>query len=52
MSDLAAIADIKPTEVSKILDKLAVRNWLKIDTTRDVIQLLDIKSLRHLSKLG
>ena len=52
VSDLAAIADIKPAEVSTILDKLAVRNWLKIDTTRGVIQLLDIKSLRHLSKLG
>lgn len=52
VSDLAAIADIKPTEVSKILDKLAVRHWLRIDATRDVIQLLDIKSLRHLSKLG
>ncbi|MGB3299857.1 MAG: Crp/Fnr family transcriptional regulator [Phormidesmis sp.] len=52
VSDLAAIADIKPTEVPKILDKLAIRNWLKIDPTRNVIRLLDIKSLRHLSKLG
>jgi hypothetical protein len=49
---LAAIADIQLTEVPKILDKLAARNWLKIDTARNVIQLLDIKSLRHLSKLG
>ncbi|KPQ33261.1 MAG: cAMP-binding protein [Phormidesmis priestleyi Ana] len=52
VSDLAAIADIKPTEVPKILDKLSDRNWIKIDTHRNVIQLLDIKSLRHLSKLG
>jgi CRP/FNR family transcriptional regulator, cyclic AMP receptor protein len=52
VSDLAAIADIQLTEVPKILDKLAARNWLKIDTARNVIQLLDIKSLRHLSKLG
>lgn len=52
VSDLAAIADIKPAEVPKILDKLADRNWLKINTQRNVIQLLDIKSLRHLSKLG
>ena len=27
VSDLAAIADIKPTEVPKILDKLSDRNW-------------------------
>jgi CRP/FNR family transcriptional regulator, cyclic AMP receptor protein len=52
VSDLAAIADIQLDEVPKILDKLAARNWLKIDTARNVIQLLDIKSLRHLSKLG
>ncbi len=52
VSDLAAIADIKPTEVPKILDKLAARNWLKIDPKRNVIQLLDIESLRYLSKLG
>ena len=51
-TDLAAIADIKLAEVPKILDKLAARNWLAIDTERDVISLLDIKSLRHLSKLG
>lgn len=51
-SDLSAIADIKLAEVPKILGKLAARNWLKIDTKKDVIQLLDIKSLRHLSNLG
>jgi len=52
VSDLAAIADVKPTEVPKILDKLSDRNWINIDTQKDVIQLLDLKSLRHLSKLG
>ncbi|MEO0645823.1 MAG: Crp/Fnr family transcriptional regulator [Cyanobacteria bacterium J06650_10] len=51
-TDLAAIADIKLTEVSKILSKLAARKWLTIDTEKDVIRLLDMKSLRHLSKLG
>ena len=51
-TDLAAIADIKLSEVSKILDKLAARNWLTIDAEKDVIRLLDMKSLRHLSKLG
>ncbi|MFK8183717.1 MAG: Crp/Fnr family transcriptional regulator [Phormidesmis sp.] len=52
VSDLAAIADIKPAEVPKILDKLIARNWINIDSQRNVIQLLDLKSLRHLSKLG
>ncbi|NJM96447.1 MAG: Crp/Fnr family transcriptional regulator [Phormidesmis sp. RL_2_1] len=51
-SDLAAIADIKLTEVPKILDKLISRNWLKIEPSRNVISLLDMKSLKHLSKLG
>ncbi|MEL6352797.1 MAG: Crp/Fnr family transcriptional regulator [Cyanobacteria bacterium J06627_28] len=51
-SDLAAIADVTLPEVPKILAKLAARNWLTIDTDKDVIRLLDMKSLRHLSKLG
>ena len=51
-ADLAAIADVKPTEVAKILDKLAARNWLTIDSSQDVIRLLDLNSLRELSKLG
>ena len=51
-SDLAAIADVTLAEVPKILDKLASRNWLTIDEEKDVIRLLDMKSLRHLSKLG
>ncbi|MGB7087557.1 MAG: Crp/Fnr family transcriptional regulator [Phormidesmis sp.] len=50
--DLAEIADIKLTEVSKILDKLTARHWLSVDADRDVISLLDMKTLRHLSKLG
>ncbi|MGC1309055.1 MAG: Crp/Fnr family transcriptional regulator [Phormidesmis sp.] len=50
--DLSEVADIKLSEVSKILDKLAIRNWIKIDTDRNVISLLDMKSLRHLSRLG
>lgn len=50
--DLSEIADIKLTEISKILDKLIARHWITIDTTRDVIRLLDMKSLRYLSKLG
>lgn len=52
VSDLAAISDVKLDEVPKILEKLAARNWLKVDTQKDVIQLLDMKNLRHLSKLG
>ena len=52
VSDLAAIADVKPTEVPKILTKISDRNWINIDTQKNVIQLLDLKSLRHLSKLG
>lgn len=51
-ADLAAIADVKLAEVPAILKKLAARNWLTVDTEKDVIRLLDMKSLRHLSKLG
>ena len=51
-TDLAAIADIPLTDVPKILDKLAKRNWLTVDIQHNVIRLLDMKSLRHLSKLG
>ncbi len=51
-ADLAAIADVKPDEVAKILEKLTARRWLTIDSDKDVIRLLDIKSLTHLSKLG
>lgn len=50
--DLAEVADVKILEVPKILDKLADRNWLTIDKQRNVIRLLDMKNLRHLSKLG
>lgn len=50
--DLSEVADVKIAEVPKILDKLAVRNWLEVDTQKDVIRLLDMKNLRYLSKLG
>jgi len=51
-ADLAAIADIKLAEVPKILNKLAELNWLNIDPPNNVIRLLDLKSLKHLSHLG
>lgn len=50
--DLAAIADVKQAEVPKILEKLAARNWIQVDTDQDIIRLLDMKSLQHLAKLG
>lgn len=50
--DLAEVADVKLSEVPKILDKLASRNWITIDTDRDTIYLKDMKSLKHLSKMG
>ena len=50
--DLSEVADVKIAEVPTILKKLADRNWLAVDKSRDVIQLLDMKNLRHLSKLG
>ena len=50
--DLAEVADVKVLEVPKILDKLADRNWITIDKQKNVIRLLDMKNLRHLSKLG
>ncbi len=50
--DLSEVADVKLWEVSKILAKLADHKLLVIDTQRDVIKLLNMKNLRHLSKLG
>ncbi len=51
-ADLAAIADVRLTAVPKILNKLAERNWLSVDSPQNVIRLLDLKSLRYLSTLG
>ncbi|WP_228024920.1 Crp/Fnr family transcriptional regulator [cf. Phormidesmis sp. LEGE 11477] len=51
-ADLAAIADIKQAEVTKIIGKLVARNWVAVDSAQSVIRLLDINSLKKLSQLG
>ncbi|PZO14065.1 MAG: transcriptional regulator [Leptolyngbya foveolarum] len=50
--DLSEVADVKLSEVPKILGKLTDRKLLAVDTQRSVIKLLNMKNLRLLSKLG
>ncbi|MBD1937919.1 Crp/Fnr family transcriptional regulator [Microcoleus sp. FACHB-68] len=47
--DLADVTDIGVEETSKIMQKLNEKGWLKIDTDREAIYLLNIKQLTHLA---
>lgn len=47
--DLADVTDIKVEETSKIMEKLQAKRWLKIDTERQTIQLINSKHLTHLA---
>lgn len=49
MKDLADMTDINEDEATKIMDKLAEKEWLKVDTAKNVINLLNIKQLAHLA---
>lgn len=49
MKDLADMTDISEDEATKIMEKLAEKEWLKIDTSRSVINLLNTKQLTHLA---
>ena len=47
--DLADVSDITPDETTKIMEKLNSKGWIKIDTTRQVVYLLNMKQLAHLA---
>lgn len=47
--DLADVTDITLEETSKIMEKLQSKRWLKINTDRQTIQLLNLKHLMHLA---
>lgn len=47
--DLADVSDITPEETGKIMEKLHSKGWIKIDPTRQVIYLLNMKQLAHLA---
>lgn len=48
--DLADIADITLEEAQKILEKLASRNWLQIDSNNQILYLINLKQLNQLAE--
>lgn len=47
--DLADVTDITVEETSKIMEKLQAKRWLRIDTEKQTIQLINTKHLTHLA---
>ncbi|MDY6804412.1 MAG: Crp/Fnr family transcriptional regulator [Cyanobacteriota bacterium] len=47
--DLADVTDITIEETSKIMEKLQSKRWLRINTERQTIQLINTKHLTHLA---
>ena len=50
--DLADVTDINSDETQKIIEKLESKGWLKIDASREVMCLTNLKQLAHLADLG
>ena len=48
--DLADVSDIGVEETSKIMDKLDSKGWIKIDTSQQVMRLLNMKQLVQLAR--
>lgn len=48
-NDLADVTDISADEATKIMGKLAEKGWVKIDTQRQVMYLINMKQLTHLA---
>lgn len=49
LRDLADVSDITPDETAKIMEKLNSKGWIRIDPSRQVIYLLNMKQLAHLA---
>lgn len=47
--DLADVADIGVEETTKIMEKLDSKGWIKIEPSRQVIHLINLKQLAHLA---
>jgi CRP/FNR family transcriptional regulator, cyclic AMP receptor protein len=47
--DLADVADVTVNEATQIMEKLDSRGWIKIDSTQQVVYLVHLKQLAHLS---
>lgn len=47
--DLADVADIRVDEATKILEKLDSKGWIKINQSRQVIHLVNLKQLMNLA---
>jgi CRP/FNR family transcriptional regulator, cyclic AMP receptor protein len=47
--DLADVADVTVNEATQIMEKLDSRGWIKIDATQQVVYLVHLKQLAHLS---
>lgn len=47
--DLADVADVGVEETTKIMEKLNSKGWIKIDPSRQVIHLINLKQLAHLA---
>lgn len=48
--DLADVADVSLDEAAKIMEKLESKGWIKIDHSRQVIDLLNMRQLLHLAE--
>jgi CRP/FNR family transcriptional regulator, cyclic AMP receptor protein len=47
--DLADVSDITPDEAMRIMDKLHSKGWIKIDSNRQVVYLVNMRQLTHLA---
>jgi CRP/FNR family transcriptional regulator, cyclic AMP receptor protein len=47
--DLADVADINIDDATKLMEKLDSKGWIKIDPSRQVIHLINVKQLTHLA---
>lgn len=49
LKDLADVADIGREETSKIMEKLKIKGWIKVDPSRQAIYLVNLRQLAHLA---
>jgi CRP-like cAMP-binding protein len=47
--DLADVTDISVDDATKLMEKLDSKGWIKIDPSRQVINLVNVKQLTHLA---
>ncbi len=52
VNDLADVTDISVQDTTKIMDKLESKGWIKIDSARQTLSLVNLKQLTQLAKHG